>query len=84
MAPASPKRQASRPFALQSDADFFRRGFLAATNLFGALVGLGRQDHLGQHRVERELGHAAAHLGQLPSVVQCTQCVELCMRLHDP
>ena len=39
--------------------------------------GLGGDDHLGEHGVGGELGHAAAQLGELPAVVERPQRVQL-------
>ncbi|CAN7945055.1 unnamed protein product [Ixodes pacificus] len=40
------------------------------------------QQHLGHHRVHRELGHAPSQLGQLPHVVQGPQRIQLLQCQH--
>ena len=44
--------------------------------LVGAVVFAGRDQHLGQLRIERKLGHDGAELGQVAVVVQRCQVVE--------
>ena len=45
-------------------------------DLVGAVVFAGRDQHLGQLRIQRELGHDGAELSQVSVVVQRRQVVE--------
>ena len=44
---------------------------------------LRRQYRLGQHGVDRELGHPASHLGEFTHVVEGAEGVQLLQRQHQ-